>query len=32
KAYVQGEPQAIADKTIGRGRFSAVATFQLDYE
>ncbi|MGQ8819585.1 hypothetical protein [Serratia sp. NA_13] len=32
KAYVQGEEQAIADKTIGRGRFSAVATFQLDYE
>ncbi|EMB2350552.1 type 1 fimbrial protein [Serratia marcescens] len=32
KAYVQGEPIAIADKTIGRGAFSAVATFNLEYE
>lgn len=32
KAYVQGEPQAIANKTIGRGAFSAVATFRLEYE
>lgn len=32
KAYVQGEPQAIADKKIGRGPFSAVATFNLTYE
>ncbi|MDT3254046.1 fimbrial protein [Serratia sp. root2] len=32
KAYVQGEPQAITDKSIGRGPFSAVATFHLEYE
>ncbi|MEL5519725.1 fimbrial protein [Serratia bockelmannii] len=32
RAYVQGEPLAIADKTIGRGAFSAVATFNLEYE
>lgn len=32
RAYVQGEPDAIADKTIGRGAFSAVATFNLEYE
>lgn len=32
KAYVQGEPQAIAEKTIARGPFSAVATFNLEYE
>lgn len=32
KAYVQGEPQAIADKSIVRGPFSAVATFNLQYE
>ncbi|CAI0716302.1 Major MR/P fimbria protein precursor [Serratia entomophila] len=31
-AYVQGEPEAIAQKTIGRGPFSAVATFNLEYE
>jgi len=32
KAYVQGEPQAIANRTIGYGPFSAVATFSLEYE
>ncbi len=32
KAYVQGEPQAIAERTIGYGPFSAVATFSLEYE
>ena len=32
KAYIKGEPQAIANRTIGRGTFSAVATFGLEYE
>ncbi|OCJ45488.1 fimbrial protein [Serratia fonticola] len=32
KAYVQGEPEAIAKATIERGPFSAVATFRLEYE
>lgn len=32
KAYVQGEPQAIANRTIGYGPFNAVATFSLEYE
>nr|WP_236720575.1 fimbrial protein [Serratia marcescens] len=32
KAYVQGEPEAIAQRRIGRGPFSAVATFSLEYE
>lgn len=32
KAYVQGEPEAIAKETIERGPFSAVATFRLEYE
>ncbi|CNL19707.1 fimbrial protein [Yersinia kristensenii] len=31
KAYVQGEPDAIAQRTIKRGEFSAVATFNLQY-
>nr|WP_261445293.1 fimbrial protein [Serratia fonticola] len=31
-AYVQGEPEAIARRTIERGPFSAVATFSLEYE
>ena len=31
-AYVQGEPQAIANKSIERGPFSAIATFSLEYE
>ncbi|EPN2807081.1 fimbrial protein [Serratia marcescens] len=32
KAYVQGEPKAITNRSIGRGLFSAVATFSLEYE
>ncbi len=32
QAYVQGEPEAIRNKTIGRGEFSATATFSLEYE
>ncbi len=32
KAYVQGEPQVLADKKLGRGPFNAVATFSLEYE
>ncbi|HIE1061102.1 TPA: fimbrial protein [Serratia marcescens] len=32
KAYVQGEPEAIAKQRIGRGAFRAVATFSLEYE
>ncbi|NNG61273.1 type 1 fimbrial protein, partial [Pseudomonas fragi] len=32
QAYVQGEPDAIANKTIERGPFSAIATFNLEYE
>ena len=31
-AFVQGEPQAIASRTIERGPFSAIATFSLEYE
>ena len=31
QAYVQGEPEAIRQQTIGRGAFSAVATFNLAY-
>lgn len=32
KAYVQGEPDALRNQRIERGPFSAVATFNLDYE
>ncbi|MEG2734529.1 MAG: fimbrial protein [Hafnia sp.] len=32
KAYVQGEPTALRDQSIGRGPFSATATFNLEYE
>lgn len=32
KAYVRGEPGAIKNKTLGRGAFSAAATFLLSYE
>lgn len=32
KAYVQGEPDALREQRIERGPFSAVATFNLDYE
>lgn len=31
-AYVQGEPQAIANRTIELGPFNAIATFSLEYE
>ena len=31
KAYVRGEPQAIVDKSIRAGVFTAVSTFKLDY-
>ncbi|MDT3253740.1 fimbrial protein [Serratia sp. root2] len=32
KAYVQGEPDALREQRIERGPFSAVATFNLEYE
>lgn len=32
QVYVQGEPAALAQKSIGLGAFSAVATFGLEYE
>lgn len=32
QAYVQGEPEAIAQKTINPGGFTASATFLLEYE
>lgn len=32
KGYVQGEPKAIVEKSIKRGSFSSVATFNLEYE
>lgn len=32
QAYVQGEPEAIAKRSIERGPFSAIATFNLEYE
>lgn len=31
KAYVQGEPQAISDQTIGQGAYRVTSTFTLDY-
>jgi len=31
KAYIQGEPNAINQRTIKRGGFTAVATFNLQY-
>ena len=31
KAYVQGEPDAIKDQTIGHGRYTVTSTFTLDY-
>ncbi|MBO0496181.1 fimbrial protein [Pseudomonas sp. Marseille-Q1929] len=31
KAYVQGEPDAIRDQTIGHGRYTVTSTFTLDY-
>lgn len=32
KAYVQGDSQAITDKSIVRGAFTATVTFRLEYE
>jgi type 1 fimbria pilin len=32
QAYVQGEPEAVVNRTIQPGPFSAVVTFGLDYE
>ncbi|MBP6081766.1 MULTISPECIES: fimbrial protein [unclassified Providencia] len=32
KAYLKGEPDAIAQQKIKRGPFNAIATFKLDYE
>jgi len=32
KAYVQGEPEAITNRSITRGAFTATATFSLEYE
>ncbi|MBD8214709.1 fimbrial protein [Erwinia persicina] len=32
KAYIQAEPQAIANRSIQFGPFSAVATFSLEYQ
>ncbi|MTD09185.1 fimbrial protein [Serratia sp. YC16] len=32
RAYVEGEPKALANQAIGRGAFGAVATFRLEYE
>lgn len=31
-AYLQGEPQALADRSIGLGSFNAVLNFTLNYE
>ena len=31
KAYVQGEPDALRDKTIGHGSYRVTSTFTLDY-
>lgn len=31
KAYVQGEPRAIQDQTIGHGAYTVTSTFTLDY-
>lgn len=31
KGYVQGEPRAIQSHSIGRGEFTAVATFEIEY-
>ncbi|MFP7326998.1 fimbrial protein [Serratia marcescens] len=32
RAFLQGEPQALKNKTISRGEFSAALTFGLDYQ
>ncbi|WP_438867717.1 fimbrial protein [Pseudomonas sp. L1(2025)] len=31
KAYVQGEPKALLDQTIGHGAYTVTSTFTLDY-
>ncbi|KRP52292.1 fimbrial protein [Pseudomonas poae] len=31
KAYVQGEPKAISDQTIGHGAYTVTSTFTLNY-
>jgi type 1 fimbria pilin len=31
KAYIQGEPDALRDKTIGHGSYRVTSTFTLDY-
>lgn len=31
QGYVQGEPTALQNRQIGRGEFTATATFELDY-
>ncbi|MCX9004734.1 type 1 fimbrial protein [Citrobacter portucalensis] len=31
-AYIQGEPEALSQKTIGKGRFTATATFRISYD
>ena len=31
KAYIRGEPQALADQSLSAGVFSAISTFTLDY-
>lgn len=31
-AFIQGEPNAVRDHTITQGAFSAIATFNLDYQ
>lgn len=32
QAYVRGEPEAVNSRNIGRCSFSAIATFNLEYE
>lgn len=32
RAFVQGEPDAIKNRALARGEFSAIATFSLNYE
>ena len=32
RAFIQAEPNAIANESIKRGRFSAIATFHLNYD
>nr|WP_249106016.1 fimbrial protein [Serratia marcescens] len=32
QAYIKGEPEAITNKAIKKGMFTAVATFELEYD